>query len=68
MSLHGEVFDIVYMSQGSVIVRSTEDITKGMSPPIVLGPGTNGVISGGNVLWLGPGVGQNQAVFRAYCQ
>ena len=55
------------MSQGSVMVRSSRDVTKGLDVPITLGPGANVSIAGGNVLWLGPGVGENQAVFFAHC-
>jgi hypothetical protein len=68
MSIRGKEFDVVYESHGDVVVASTADITAGMSKSIALGPGTNGVIAGGNVLWLGPGVGQHQAIFYAHCQ
>ncbi len=61
------IFSIVYVSQGNVIVRSTHDISHHLSVPYVLGPGSNAMIGGGNVLWLGPGAGQGQPVFYARC-
>jgi hypothetical protein len=67
MSIFGQRFSEVYVSQGDVIVRSTDDITKNLSAPVTLGPGSNGVIAGGNVLWLGPGTGEDQAVFYGRC-
>ncbi len=67
ISRYGPLFSEAYVSQGSVMVRSSRDVTKGLSAPITLGPGTNVSIAGGNVLWLGPGVGENQAVFFAHC-
>jgi hypothetical protein len=69
ISVSGQAFSEVYESQGNVMVRSTADITKGLSKPINLGTGTNAQIAGGSVLWLGPGQkGENQAVFYAHCQ
>ncbi len=67
LSLTGGLFSEVYESQGSVFVRSSGDISKGISMPINLGPGTNAMIGGKNVLWLGPATGQNQAIYYARC-
>jgi hypothetical protein len=67
LSLKGPTLNVLYSAQGKVTMRITDAITKGLSPPITLGEGTNAVIDGWNVLWLGPGVGQHQPVFFAHC-
>jgi hypothetical protein len=68
ISIWEKIISVVYMTNEGVITRSTDDITKYLSLPIMVGSGTNGMISGGNVLWLGPNIGQNQPVFYARCQ
>jgi hypothetical protein len=47
-------FSILWMTATSVFVRSTTDITLGMDPPLLLGPGTSGTVVGNQALWLSP--------------
>jgi hypothetical protein len=68
MSIHAGIFSEAYVSGGSVIVRSTDPVTQRLSKPIRVGRGSHPMIDGGNVLWLGPGIGENQAVFYASCR
>jgi hypothetical protein len=68
MSIHSGIFSEAYVSRGNVIVRSTDRATQRLSKPIRVGRGSNPMIDGGNVLWLGPGIGENQAVFYASCR
>ncbi|HTJ65388.1 MAG TPA: sialidase family protein [Alphaproteobacteria bacterium] len=67
-SIHRGILSAAFVSHGNVVVRSTDDLRQSLSQPITLGPGSNPMIDGGHVLWLGPAIGQNQPVFYARCR